>query len=77
MKEIFASNVEIVKNQNETNASLIRRFQKRVQESGVIKRARSTRFFERPKSKYERQQRSLKRIERQKRYERLKKLGKI
>jgi len=72
-----ATNVEVVKNQNEPNANLIRRFTKRVQGSGVLKHVKNQRFFERPNSKLKKKARALKRILKQKEITRLKKLGKI
>lgn len=70
-------NVEVTKNQNETNISLIRRFSKRLQESRILKKARSARFFERSKSKLKKKERALKRISKRAEIEKLKKLGKI
>ena len=43
-------NVEVKKNASENALSLIRRFQKRVQESGVLPRVRGIRYNERPLS---------------------------
>lgn len=72
-----ATNVEVVKNQNEANINLIRRFTKRVQGSGVLKHARKLRFYKRQESGLKKKGRALKRIVKQKERERLKKLGKI
>lgn len=69
--------VEVDKNANESGVNLIRRFQKRVQESGVLNRARSVRYNERPKSKLSRKTSTLMRITKRTEIERLKKLGKI
>ncbi len=70
-------NVEVEKNANESNASLVRRFTKRLQGSGVLKYARSNRFSVRPESKFKKKARALKRIIKYKETERLKKLGRI
>ena len=70
-------NVEVTKNQNETNISLIRRFSKRLQEARILKQARGARFFERSKSKLKKKERALKRISKKAEYDRLRKLGKI
>ncbi len=69
--------VEVSKNANESGVNLIRRFQKRIQESGVLNRARATRYNDRPKSKLARKNSTIKSISRRIEIERLKKLGKI
>jgi len=70
-------NVEVTKNQNETSASLLRRFSKRMQESRVLVRVKKNRFHERPLSKLKRKEYALKRIVKKAAIEKLKKLGKI
>lgn len=70
-------NVEVRKNANESTASLIRRFTKRVQGSGILPRVRGAAFQERPLSRLKRKRRTLKSIERRRTYEKLKKLGKV
>jgi len=71
------ANVEVTKNQNETNASLLRRFTKRLQESRVLFRVKKNRFFTRPQSKLKRKEAAIKRIAKRKAVEKLKKLGKL
>ncbi len=44
-------NVEVTKNQNENSGSVIRRFTKRSQSSGVVSRMRKLRYYERNKSR--------------------------
>ena len=70
-------NVEVEKNPNESTASLIRRFTKRVQGSSVLVKVRGNRYAERPQSKFRRKASALRRISRRVEVERLKKLGKI
>lgn len=70
-------NVEVKKSGTENSLGLIRRFQKRVQESGVLPRVRSHRYSDRPLSKFKRKKGALKILTRRKEYERLKKLGKL
>ncbi len=70
-------NVEVVKNNNETSVSLIRRFTKRVQGAGIIPRVRGIRYSSRPVSKFSRKKRALKLLTRKATYERLSKLGKV
>lgn len=43
--------VEVKKKENESFDSLLRRFNRKIQQSGVLIRARKTRFFEPPKSR--------------------------
>lgn len=69
--------IEVRRNNNETSASLIRRFTKRIQGSGILRAARGRRYHEREKSEYVERKFTLQRIERTKNYEAMKKLGKI
>ena len=48
----MAINIEIEKNSNESNASMLRRFTKKVQGSGVLPRIRSIRYSKRKLSPY-------------------------
>ena len=43
--------VEVKKKDNESFESLLRRFNRKIQQSGVLVRARKIRFFESPKSR--------------------------
>jgi len=70
-------NVEVVKNANENPASLIRRFTKRVQGSGIVRRVRSLRYHSRDVSSYTRKKKTLKKIGRVEEIEKLKKLGRM
>ena len=70
-------NVEVSKNENESNASLVRRFSKRLQGAGTLKHVKAHRYIERPQSKFKKKARALKRITKQKETEKLKKLGRI
>ncbi len=69
--------VEVTKSNNETPASLIRRFTKRVQESGVVRRAKSLRYNERAKSDFKKKAGALKRIANRKEKDKLRRLGKL
>ncbi len=68
--------VEVKKKDNESFENLLRRFQRKIQQSGVLVRARKTRFFEPAKSRNLQrsaaQRRSVMRVAR----EEMKKLGK-
>ncbi len=69
--------VEVKKNTNESNMNLVRRFQRKVQEHGMIQKVKAKRYNERPLSKLKVKQATLKRIARRKNQERLVKLGKL
>lgn len=69
--------IEIKKNPNENNASVMRRFSRKVQESGIIPRVKSLRYNERAESKVKVKKSTLKRLTRRAQVEKLKKLGKI
>lgn len=55
-------NVSVVKNPNENSSTLIRRFSKRVQSSGIVRKAKSIRFHARAVSKNKRRASALRRI---------------
>ncbi len=69
--------LEILKQERESSQSLVRRFQKRIQQSGLLLRARKIRFRQRRKSEQMKKRAALRREELKKEYEKLKKLGKI
>ncbi len=68
--------IEVKKNTNENNMNLIRRFTRKVQESGIIQKVKSKRYNERTESKVKTKIATLKRINRRKVLEKLQKLGK-
>lgn len=70
-------NVEVTKNSNENALSLIRRFQKRVQESGVLPRVRSLRYSTRELSVLKVKRARLKKLAGKEKYELAKRLGKV
>ena len=69
--------IEIKKNPNENNASVLRRFSRRIQESGIIHKVKNSRYNERKESKLKVKKSALKRMGRRKEIEKLRKLGKI
>ena len=73
----MAINVEVTKKKNENNGSVLKRFTRRVQESGVLPRVRSIRYSERTMSPYVRQQKKLKYLRKKVITENLIKLGKM
>lgn len=69
--------VEVRKRDNETSESLIRRFSRKVQQSGVLLQARKVRFYQRKKSRRKVREEAQRRAEFQAERERLIKLGEI
>lgn len=69
--------VEVKKNNNENAISLIRRFTKRVQGSGVLRRVRGLRWAERKQSPFKTKKSALVVLAKRREYELLKKLGKL
>jgi ribosomal protein S21 len=69
--------IQVSKNPNENNASVMRRFSRRVQESGIIHKVKGSRYNERKESKLKVKKSALKRMGRRKEIEKLRKLGKI
>jgi len=69
--------IEITKNPNENNASVLHRFSRKIQESNIIRKVKSSRYNERKESKLKVKKSALKRLGRRKEIEKLRKLGKI
>ena len=69
--------IQVVKNPNENNSSILRRFSRRIQESGIIRQVKKNRYNQRAESKLKLKLGALKRMSRRKEIERLKKLGKF
>ena len=69
--------IEVRKKEKETSESLIRRFSRRVQQSGVLVHARKSRFLKDEKSKREKRNEALYKIKIRKENDKLKKLGKF
>lgn len=68
--------IEVKKNANENNMNLIRRFTRKVQESGIIQKVKGKRYNKRTESKVKTKAATLKRLARRKTQEKLFKLGK-
>lgn len=68
--------IEVKRNTNENNMNLVRRFTRKVQESGIIQKVKSKRYNERPESKVKVKIATLKRINRRKVQAKLQKMGK-
>jgi ribosomal protein S21 len=73
----MAINVQVEKNNNESSANVIRRFTKRVQGAGIIKKVRDGRYHSRIKSDNVQRVAKLKKLSKKATYEKLLKLGKV
>ncbi len=67
--------LEITKKERESSQNLIRRFSKRVKQSGLLMRARKRKYKQRPKSHQLKNRAALRREEKRKEYETMKKMG--
>lgn len=70
-------NVQVEKNEKESSANVIRRFTKRMQGAGIVRRMRDNRYYTRTKSENVRKTARLKKLGKQAAYEQDLKLGKI
>lgn len=68
--------LEIKKEERETSQNLVRRFSRRVKQSGILFRARKARFRKGQKSRQMKKRAALRREELKKEYEKLEKMGK-
>jgi ribosomal protein S21 len=68
--------VEVNKNPNESNVNLIRRFSRKMQETGIVQKVKGKRYNKRAESKVKIKAAALKRMENRKKREKLFKLGK-
>jgi len=69
--------VGVKKRDNESIQSLLRRFSRRVQQSGILIRTRRGRFYISPLTKRQKKLGALRRLKNQKEREKLYKLGKL
>ena len=73
----MATNVQVEKNQSESSANVIRRFTKRMQNAGIVRRMRDNRYYARVKSANVRKTARLKKLAKKEAYERDYKMGKV
>jgi len=73
----MAVNVQIEKSSNENNINTIKKFNRKIQASGILPKARSLRYNDRPLSDFTKKKIALKKIAKKKSIEKLIKLGKI
>lgn len=67
--------VEVEKKEKETSESLIRRFTRQIQQSGVLPKARKLRFLQKKKTKRELREDAIYRSKVKKEVDKLKKMG--
>jgi len=67
--------IAVKRRNGENTRSLLRRFSRRIQQSGILVRARKARFYEKNKSKREKRASALRREKIKAEKEKLKKLG--
>jgi ribosomal protein S21 len=70
-------NVSVAKHGTENATALIRRFTKRVQGAGIIRRVKSARYTERPKSLLRRKKSAIRRITRRAAHDEMDRMGLI
>ena len=69
--------IEVKKNPNENNSSVLRRFSRKIIESGIVRKVKGSRYNVRKESKLKIKKSALKRMDRRREIEKLRKLGKI
>ncbi|MDE2399761.1 MAG: 30S ribosomal protein S21 [Patescibacteria group bacterium] len=69
--------IEVKKNPNENNSSILRRFTRKMQESGIVRHVKKSRYNLRKESKLKTKRSALKRMGRRQEIEKLKKMGKM
>ncbi len=73
----MAINVQVEKNSNESSANVIRRFTKRVQGAGILKKVRDGRYYSREASANVNKMPKRRNHDNKETYEKMLKLGKI
>lgn len=71
----MATNVDITRTKNDNNLGMLRKFSRKVKISGVLKKKRSLRYFERQFSDFKKKANALNKIEKRKEYEHREKMG--
>ena len=73
----MAINVKVLKSDKVDSATLLKRFQKKMQETGVVPKVKSRKFASRSLSKLKLKKDKLVKLESAKKYENLRKMGKL
>jgi len=61
--------LEVKREPKENSRRLVRRFSQRMRRSGILRKARASRFYQRPLSKTKKKLKALRRIEMKKKFE--------
>jgi ribosomal protein S21 len=69
--------IQVKKNPNENNSSILRRFSRKIQESGIVRMVKGSRFNVRKESKLKVKKSTLRRMTRRKEIEKQRKLGRV
>lgn len=69
--------IEVRRKEKESIQSLLYRFKKSIQQSGILLEARERRFYQRKKSRQAKKRAALRREELKRKYEKLRKLGQL
>ena len=72
-----AIRVEVRKKGSESTVSMLRRFSRRIRDTGMIRKLKGDRFYTRPKSELVKKEGALRRMKRREEFVKLYKLGKI
>jgi len=71
----MATNVDIIKGKNDNALKLLRNFSRKMKTSGVLRKKRSLRYFDRSKSAFQKKEDALNKIVKRKEYEYKEKMG--
>ncbi len=77
MQPYMALNIDLVPNKNESGASILRRFVRAFNDTGIRRKARRDRYYTRSKSELTEKKRKLHRIEDAQKYKELRRSGQI
>ena len=69
--------VHVIRKENETSSSFVRRFVQRIQASKVLKESKSKKFYQKPLAKNARRKSAIERTRKSAQYAELRKLGKV
>lgn len=73
----MAINVDITKGKTENGVAMLKRFTRKIQESGIIMKVKGKRYASRDASKLKRKKDKMIKLEGKDKYENLKKMGKL
>ena len=73
----MATNADVKKTKNDNNLGLLRKFSRKVKQSGVIPKVRKKRYYQRTDSDFKKKSNALVKIEKRKEFEHKEKMGLI